>query len=233
MQEKQRILVVDDEPEIREVLRMMLSSEGYEILEAGNAEKAVEQCEGVDLVILDIMMPGESGIWACTKIREKTNVPILFLTAKSETEDIVQGLNAGADDYITKPFAPAEVLARVRSHLRRYAKLGSRAAQDSGALTIGGITLNYRTKTLTVEGEHVFLTPTEYSILHTLMCNPGKIYSTKALYEAVWQETAIGSEGAVAVHIRHLREKIEINPSEPRYLKVVWGQGYKMEGERE
>ena len=176
-------------------------------------------------------MPVMDGITAAVKIREHSNAPIIFLTAKSETEDMVLGLNVGADDYITKPFVPVEVLARVRSQLRRYALLGSRPAENSGELTIGGITLNDRTKAVTVEGEPVSLTPTEYSILHLLMDNPGKVYSTKALYEAVWQETALGSEGAVAVHIRHLREKIEINPSEPRYLKVVWGKGYKMEGE--
>ena len=148
----------------------------------------------------------------------------------SETEDKVLGLNVGADDYITKPFVPVEVLARVRSQLRRYAQLGSRPEEGSGSITIGGIVLDDRTKTVTVEGEPVSLTPTEYAILHLLMANPGKVFSTKVLYESVWQEAALGSEGAVAVHIRHLREKIEINPSEPRYLKVVWGQGYKMEG---
>lgn len=229
------ILICDDQPDIVNALKIYLAPEGYVLYEAYTGLQALEivRSQDIHLVLLDIMMPEMDGITAAEKIRELSNVPILFLTAKSETEDIVEGLNVGADDYITKPFAPAEVLARVRSHLRRYAKLGSRAAQDNGDMTIGGITLNYRTKTLTVEGENVFLTPTEYSILHTLMCNPGQVYSTKALYEAVWQETAIGSEGAVAVHIRHLREKIEINPSEPRYLKVVWGQGYKMEGERE
>ena len=139
-------------------------------------------------------------------------------------------MNVGADDYITKPFVPVEVLARVRSQLRRYAQLGSRPEEGSGSITIGGIVLDDRTKTVTVEGEPVSLTPTEYAILHLLMANPGKVFSTKVLYESVWQEAALGSEGAVAVHIRHLREKIEINPSEPRYLKVVWGQGYKMEG---
>ena len=229
------ILICDDQPDIVNALKIYLAPEGYQLFAAHSGLQALEivHSNDIHLILLDIMMPEMDGITAAQKIRETSNAPILFLTAKSETEDVVQGLNAGADDYITKPFVPAEVLARVRSHLRRYALLGSRAAKDNGDLTIGGITLNYRTKTLTVEGENVFLTPTEYSILHTLMQNPGQIYSTKALYEAVWQETAIGSEGAVAVHIRHLREKIEINPSEPRYLKVVWGQGYKMEGERE
>ena len=168
---------------------------------------------------------------AMAKIRELSNVPIILLTAKSETEDMVLGLNVGADDYITKPFVPVEVLARVRSQLRRYAKLGSRADAPE-ELQVGNISLNDTTKTAAVDGNPVALTPIEYSILKLLMTNPGKVYSTKALYEAVWQEAAIGSEGAVAVHIRHLREKIEITPSEPRYLKVVWGQGYKIEGGR-
>ena len=151
-------------------------------------------------------------------------------TAKTLKEDILEGFKIGADDYITKPFVPVEVLARVRSQLRRYALLGSQIAQQPGTLIIGGVELDDRTKSVTVDGEQVALTPTEYAILHLLMQNPGKVFSTKSLYESVWQEAALGSEGAVAVHIRHLREKIEINPSEPRYLKVVWGQGYKLEG---
>ena len=226
------ILICDDQPDIVSALKIYLAPEGYRLLEACNGAQALEivQREDVHLILLDVMMPVMDGITAAVKIREYSNVPIIFLTAKSETEDMVLGLNVGADDYITKPFVPVELLARVRSQLRRYAKLGSRPAEDSGEISIGGITLNDRAKTVTVEGESVSLTPTEYSILRLLMGNPGKVYSTKALYEAVWQETALGSEGAVAVHIRHLREKIEINPSEPRYLKVVWGQGYKMEG---
>ena len=184
----------------------------------------------IHLILLDVMMPVMDGITATAKIRELSNAPIILLTAKSETEDKVLGLNVGADDYITKPFVPVEVLARVRSQLRRYAHLGSCPEPSSGSITIGGIVLDDRTKSVTVEGEQVALTPTEYAILHLLMANPGKVFSTKVLYESVWQEAALGSEGAVAVHIRHLREKIEINPSEPRYLKVVWGQGYKMEG---
>ena len=177
---------------------------------------------------MDVMMPKMDGITALMNIRKFSNVPIILLTAKSETEDMVEGLNAGADDYITKPFVPAEVLARVRSQLRRYATLGS--AQKTELLTVGNIALNDAAKEVTVDGNIVALTPIEYSILKLLLMNPGKVYSTKALYEAVWQEAAIGSEGAVAVHIRHLREKIEIAPSNPRYLKVVWGQGYKIEG---
>jgi len=226
------ILICDDQPDIVNALKIYLAPEGYRLFEAFTGRQAVRiaRDEDIHLILLDIMMPEMDGITATAEIREFSNVPIILLTAKSETEDKVLGLNVGADDYITKPFVPVEVLARVRSHLRRYATLGSRLPENAGELTLGGIVLNDRTKTVTVEGEDVNLTPTEYSILHLLMENPGKVYSTKALYEAVWQETALGSEGAVAVHIRHLREKIEINPSEPRYLKVVWGQGYKMEG---
>ena len=226
------ILICDDQPDIVSALKIYLSPEGYRLFEADTGQEALEiaRREDLHLILLDIMMPHMDGITATARIREFSNVPIILLTAKSETEDKVLGLNVGADDYITKPFVPVEVLARVRSQLRRYAQLGSRQAQDPGQLTIGAITLDDRTKSVTVEGENVALTPTEYSILHLLMSNPGRVYSTKALYEAVWQEAALGSEGAVAVHIRHLREKIEINPSEPRYLKVVWGQGYKMEG---
>ena len=226
------ILICDDQPDIVNALKIYLTPEGYRLLEAFNGREAVEIVKNKDihLILMDIMMPGMDGITATARIREFSNVPIILLTAKSETEDKVLGLNVGADDYITNPFVPVEVLARVRSQLRRYATLGARPAENSGQLTIGGIVLDDRTKTVTVEGEPVSLTPTEYAILHLLMQNPGKVFSTKTLYESVWQEAALGSEGAVAVHIRHLREKIEINPSEPRYLKVVWGQGYKMEG---
>lgn len=227
------ILICDDQPDIVNALKIYLAPEGYQLFEASNGEAALEMVQSKDfhLILLDIMMPQMDGITATAKIREFSNVPIILLTAKSETEDKVLGLNVGADDYITKPFVPVEVLARVRSQLRRYAQLGSRPGQQPGTLAIGGISLDDRTKSVTVDGEQVALTPTEYSILHLLMSNPGRVYSTKALYESVWQEAALGSEGAVAVHIRHLREKIEINPSDPRYLKVVWGQGYKMEGE--
>ena len=226
------ILICDDQPDIVNALKIYLKPEGYQLFEAFTGEQALETVrkEDIHLILLDIMMPQMDGITATAKIREFSNVPIILLTAKSETEDKVLGLNVGADDYITKPFVPVEVLARVRSQLRRYAKLGSRPEEQPGVLTIGGVTLDDRTKTVTVDGDAVAVTPTEYAILHLLMANPGKVFSTKALYESVWQEAALGSEGAVAVHIRHLREKIEINPSEPRYLKVVWGQGYKMEG---
>ncbi len=227
------VFICDDQPDIVNALKIYLAPEGYTLLTGHNGLDAVQavQEQDVHLLLLDIMMPKMDGITATAKIRAFSNVPIILLTAKSETRDIVEGLNAGADDYITKPFVPAEVLARVRSQLRRYARLGS-VQEDAATMSLGGITLDDRTKTVTVEGEPATLTPTEYSILRLLLRNPGKVYSTKALYEAVWQEAALGSEGAVAVHIRHLREKIEIDPSEPRYLKVVWGQGYKLEGGR-
>lgn len=227
-----RILICDDQKDIVNALKIYLTPEGYDLYEAYNGQEAVELCRKtpMNLILLDVMMPVMDGVTATAKIREFSNAPIILLTAKSETEDKVLGLNVGADDYITKPFVPVEVLARIRSQLRRYSRMDSRT-EDKETLTIGGISLDDRTKSVTVEGEPVSLTPTEYSILHLLMSNPGKVYSTKALYEAVWQEAALGSEGSVAVHIRHLREKIEINPSEPRYLKVMWGQGYKLEGE--
>lgn len=227
------ILICDDQVDIVNALKIYLAPEGYNLFEAFNGQEAVElvKRETIHLILLDVMMPKMDGITATAKIREFSNVPIILLTAKSETEDKVLGLNVGADDYITKPFAPVEVLARVRSQLRRSSMLGKR--EDNPAeLTVGAITLNDSTKTVTAEGEPVSLTPMEYGILKLLMEHPGRVYSTKAIYEAVWQETALGSEGSVAVHIRHLREKIEINPSEPRYLKVVWGQGYKMESDQ-
>ena len=226
------ILICDDQPDIVNALKIYLRPEGSNCVTAENGLQALElvQQGDIHLVLLDVMMPVMDGITATARIREFSNVPIIMLTAKSESEDMVLGLNVGADDYITKPFVPVEVLARVRSQLRRYALLGSRPQTGSHLLTVGGIAMDDRTKTVTAEGESVSLTPTEYAILHLLMSNPGRVYSTKSLYEAVWQEAALGSEGAVAVHIRHLREKIEIDPSAPRYLKVVWGQGYKMEG---
>ena len=225
------VLICDDQPDIVNALKIYLKSEGYQLFTAYTGKEAVEivRDNEIHLILLDVMMPVMDGITATAKIREFSNAPIILLTAKSETEDKVLGLNVGADDYITKPFVPVEVLARVRSQLRRFARLGSRP-ESAEALTVGAITMNDTAKTVTVDGEAVSLTPIEYSILRLLLSNPGKVYSTKALYEAVWQEEALGSEGAVAVHIRHLREKIEINPSDPRYLKVVWGQGYKMEG---
>ena len=229
------ILICDDQPDIVSALRIYLTPEGYHFFEANTGLQALEiaRREDIHLILMDVMMPQMDGVAATKAIREFSNVPIIMLTAKSEVEDKVLGLNVGADDYITKPFEPVEVLARVRSHLRRYAQLGSRTEENPAQIAIGGILLNDRTKSVTVEGEPVSLTPTEYSILHLLMTHPGEVFSTKALYEAVWQEVALGNEGSVAVHIRHLREKIEIDPSEPRYLKVVWGQGYKIEGGRQ
>ena len=227
------VLICDDQPDIVNALKIYLAPEGYSLFEAFTGAEALEivRREEIHLILMDVMMPQMDGIMATARIREISNVPIILLTAKSEVEDTVLGLNVGADDYITKPFVPVEVLARVRSQLRRYAQLGSKPQMED-ELVVGAITLNDTTKIAAVDGEPVSLTPIEYSILKLLMTNPGKVYSTKALYEAVWQEAALGSEGAVAVHIRHLREKIEINPSEPRYLKVVWGQGYKIEGGR-
>lgn len=227
------VLICDDQPDIVNALKIYLAPEGYTLYEAFNGQQALEAVRRYDihLILMDVMMPGMDGITATAKIREISNVPIIFLTAKSETEDMVLGLNMGADDYITKPFVPVEVLARVRSQLRRYARLGSKQ-EETGELVVGAIALNDSNKTATVDGEPIYLTPTEYSILRLMMRSPGKVFSTKAIYEGVWQEAAVGSEGSVAVHIRHLREKIEINPSEPRYLKVVWGQGYKLEGDQ-
>lgn len=227
------VLICDDQPDIVAALKIYLTPEGYGLYTASTGKEALEavRTRDIHLVLLDVMMPEMDGITATAKIREFSNVPIILLTAKSEVEDVVLGLNVGADDYVTKPFTPVEVLARVRSQLRRYAKLGSKT-ENKDELVIGAIVLNDLSKTVTVDGEPVALTPMEYRILKLMMENPGKVYSSKALYEAVWQEEAFGSEGAVAVHIRHLREKLEINPSEPRYLKVVWGQGYKLEGGR-
>ena len=211
-----RILICDDQKDIVNALKIYLTPEGYDLYEAYNGQEAVELCRKtpMDLILLDVMMPVMDGVTATAKIREFSNAPIILLTAKSETEDKVLGLNVGADDYITKPFVPVEVLARIRSQLRRYSRMDSRTEYKE-TLTIGGISLDDRTKSVTVEGEPVSLTPTEYSILHLLMSNPGKVYSTKALYEAVWQEAALGSEGSVAVHIRHLREKSRSTPLSP------------------
>ena len=227
------ILICDDQPDIVSALKIYLTPEGYRLFEAYNGADAVElvKSEDIHLVLLDVMMPKMDGITAISIIREFSNIPVILLTAKSETQDMVLGLNMGADDYITKPFVPVEVLARVRSQLRRYAKLGSRR-ETPDEITVGTITLNDSAKTVSVDDNPVALTPLEYNVLKLLMENPGKVYSTKQLYEAVWNEPAYGSEGAVAVHIRHIREKIEIDPSNPRYLKVVWGQGYKIEGGR-
>ena len=225
------ILICDDQKDIVNALKIYLAPEGYRLFEAYTGAEALQimKEQDIHLVLLDIMMPQMDGITATAQIRTFSNVPIILLTAKSEVEDKVLGLNVGADDYVTKPFVPVEVLARVRSHLRRYDRLGSKPAESAGTVAIGGIGPDDSSKTVTVDGEEVGLTPIEYEILKLLMEHPGKVYSTRVIYETVWQENPYGSENAVAVHIRHLREKIEINPSEPRYIKVVWGRGYKME----
>ena len=224
------VLICDDDPDIVAALKIYLSCENYRLLTAANGREAVElvRQRQVHLILMDIMMPELDGIAATAKLREESNVPIILLTAKSEDSDKILGLNIGADDYITKPFNPVEVLARVRSQLRRYTNLGG-MVKAQNHLVIGGIDLNDDNKSVTVDGEPVSLTPIEFSILRLLLQNPDKVYSSKQIYETVWNEPARGGESAVAVHIRHLREKIEISPSEPRYLKVVWGQGYKLE----
>lgn len=226
-----RILVVDDDRDIVAALEIYLSTSGYQVSKAYNGREALEWLRDheVDLVLMDVMMPQMDGIAATQKIRETSNVPILFLTAKSEDVDMINGLNVGADDYITKPFKPMEVLARVKSHLRRYTQLGGQIKDQNNLLTVGPICLDDGAKRVTVDGEAVSLTPLEYSILRLLMKNAGQVFSTGQIYEQVWNDPVLGSENTVAVHIRHLREKIEIDPAHPRYLKVVWGLGYKME----
>ena len=211
------ILICDDQPDIVNALKIYLAPEGYGLYEAFTGLEALEilRKQEIHLIILDVMMPIMDGITATSRIREFSNVPIILLTAKSETEDVVLGLNVGADDYITKPFVPVEVLARVRSQLRRY-NMQKDPAPQTGDLTVGGISLHDAEKTVSVDGEVVSLTPIEYAVLKLLMENPGKVYSSKEIYRIVWQEEPMGNEGAVSVHIRHLREKIEIDPSQPR-----------------
>ena len=231
-----RILICDDDPDIVAALKIYLTNEDYELYTASTGREALESIRdnNIDLVLMDIMMPEMDGIAATVKLREEFNIPVIFLTAKSEVSDMVLGLNVGADDYVTKPFDPVEVQARVRSHLRRYMRLGGQLKPEpvKDVLSIGGIELNDAEKSVTVDGEGVYLTPIEYNILHLLMRNPNRVFSSGEIYERVWNENALGNESSVAVHIRHLREKIEINPSEPRYPKVVWGQGYKMEARK-
>ena len=226
------ILVCDDEKDIVSALRIYLMSESYKVYEAYNGREALElfQREEIHLVIMDIMMPVMDGISAMVKLREQSNVPVIMLSAKGEDVDKVLGLNIGADDYVTKPFNPVELLARVKSQLRRYMQLGGSGVKDEPEVfAIGGIELNDRTKEVLLDGEKVALTPTEYDILKLLMANPGKVYSPTQIYSAVWHDNPYGTENTVAVHIRHLREKLEYNPAEPRYLKAVWGRGYKIE----
>lgn len=227
------ILVCDDDRDIVSALDIYLTSEGYRTVKAYDGLEAVKAAEAqpVDLILMDIMMPGLDGIRATAKLREKFNVPIILLTAKSEDADKVLGLNIGADDYITKPFNPIEVIARVKSQLRRYTSLGGKSgtSENTQLLTNGGIALDDSAKSVTVDGDRVNLTPLEYNILLLLLKNPGRVFSTSQIYELVWNDPSLGSENTVAVHIRHLREKIEIDPANPRYIKVVWGLGYKME----
>lgn len=229
-----RILICDDDHDIVSALNIYLTAEGYETVRCYSGAEALAAASQneIHLAILDVMMPGLDGLSATAKLREKTNFPIILLTAKSEDSDKVLGLTIGADDYVTKPFNPVELLARVKSQLRRYTMLGSLQKKET-QLTCGGISLDDESKTVTVDGEPVSLTPTEYSILKLLLERTGKVLSSADIYRAVWGDMAIGMENTVAVHIRHLREKIEINPAEPRYITVVWGHGYKMQQQEE
>jgi DNA-binding response OmpR family regulator len=228
-----RILVVDDDREIVKAIDKLLSMEGYEVLKAYNGMEAIEVLmnQDIQLLLLDIMMPKLDGLSTTMKIREKKNIPIILLSAKSEESDKILGLTMGADDYITKPYHPQELLARVKSQLRRYLFLGDAANHSgkSGELLIGGLLLDTVSKKLSVDGEAVKLTATEYKILELLMSNAGRVFSAEEIYERVWNEPAYSIENTVMVHIRRIREKIEINPKEPNYLKVVWGIGYKIE----
>ena len=224
------ILICDDEKDIVNALKIYLNDSEYQFFEAYNGKKALEimEKEEIHLVLLDIMMPVMDGIETLNKIRGFSNVPVIFLTAKSEEVDMILGLNLGADDYITKPFRPMEVTARVKSHLRRYLQLGA-GEMKADVLRIQGLELNDKAKQVMVDGEIISLTPTEYEILKLLMEHAGEVFSPKEIYRRVWKENPIGTENIVAVHVRHIREKIEIDAANPRYLKVIWGQGYKME----
>ncbi len=226
------ILVCDDEKDIVAALKIYLESEGYGVIEAFNGREALDRLREneVHLVLMDIMMPVMDGLSAMAALRRVSNVPVILLTAKGEDTDKVLGLNVGADDYITKPFNVVEMLARVRSQLRRYMQLGGGMGAASGVLEIGGICLDDKHKKVAVDGDEVYLTPTEYDILRLLMQNADQVFSPREIYQRVWQDEPYGAENTVAVHIRHLREKVEINPAEPRYIKAVWGQGYKFDG---
>ena len=226
------ILVCDDEKDIVAALKIYLESEGYGVIEAFNGREALDRLREneVHLVLMDIMMPVMDGLSAMAALRRVSNVPVILLTAKGEDTDKVLGLNVGADDYITKPFNVVEMLARVRSQLRRYMQLGGGMGAASGVLEIGGICLDDKRKKVAVDGDEVYLTPTEYDILRLLMQNTDQVFSPREIYQRVWQDEPYGAESTVAVHIRHLREKVEINPAEPRYIKAVWGQGYKFDG---
>lgn len=225
------ILICDDERDIVSALNIYLTAEGWKTVLAYSGREAVElvKTQNIQLILMDIMMPEMDGITAMTEIRRFSNVPVILLTAKSEDSDKILGLNVGADDYITKPFSPAEVVARVRSQLRRYLRLGAAETDDPNLLTVGSISLDTKAKAAYLDGVPVPLTPIEYDILSLLMHDPGTVFPPRDIYSAVWKANPIGSENTVAVHIRHLREKLEINPQEPRWIKVVWGQGYKLE----
>ena len=225
------ILVCDDDQEIVEAIEIYLTQEGHHILKAYDGEQAIQvmQNNRVDLLIIDVMMPKLDGIRATLKIREKNALPIIILSAKSEDADKILGLNVGADDYVTKPFNPLELVARVKSQLRRYTQLGAMTEKKENIYETGGLMIDDDRKEVTVDGESVKLTPIEYRILLFLVQNQGRVFSINQIYENIWNEEAIAADNTVAVHIRHIREKIEINPKEPRYLKVVWGLGYKVE----
>lgn len=225
-----RILVCDDEKDIVSALKIYLASEGYEVVEAFNGEEALRRIgeQEIHLVLMDIMMPQMDGITAMVKIREISNVPVILLTAKGEDTDKVLGLTVGADDYVTKPFNPVELQARVKSQLRRYMMLGGGNVKRD-ILSVGGVEMDDKAKEVTLDGEIVSLTRTEYDILKLLLEHKGEVFSPNEIYRKVWKDTAFGTENTVAVHIRHLREKLEYDPANPRYLKVVWGRGYKME----
>ena len=228
------ILVSDDDREIVDAIEIYLSQDGYKIYKAYDGEQAIQilDKEDIHLLIMDIMMPRLDGIRATLKIREYSSIPIIILSAKSEDTDKILGLNIGADDYICKPFNPLELVARVKSNLRRYTSLGSLTGENKAIYQVGGLILNDDTKQVTVDDEPVKMTPIEYNILLLLMKNQGRVFSINQIYESIWNEDAIGADNTVAVHIRHIREKIEINPKEPRYLKVVWGVGYKIDKEQ-
>lgn len=227
------VLVVDDDKEIVKAIEIYLSKEGYNILKAYNGKQALEilkENKDIHLIILDIMMPEMDGIETANTIRKDSAIPIIMLSAKSEDYDKIEGLNCGADDYVTKPFNPLELIARVNSQIRRYTHLGSIAQKDEkNVYHSGGLYINDETKIVTVDGNEVKLTPTEYNILKFLTKNKGNVYSIEKIYRNVWEEECYGAENIIAVHIRHIREKIEINPREPKYLKVIWGIGYKIE----
>lgn len=227
----QTILVCDDDKQIVEAIDIYLTGEGFKVIKAYDGYEALEYLDKneVDLLIVDVMMPGLDGIRTTLKVRENSSIPIIILSAKSEDADKILGLNIGADDYITKPFNPLELVARVKSQLRRYTKLGTLHGESTNVYQSGGLSVNDDLKEVTVDDEVVKLTPIEYNILLFLLKNCGKVFSIEQIYENIWNEEAIGADNTVAVHIRHIREKIEINPKEPRYLKVVWGIGYKVE----